>query len=160
MVDSSDTNTMKKYKFKGEPFRHYHTYPVEGEAYDKEGTKRTITTFESRALKAGDVVEMEEGRFKSANLADRFEPVESENKGGAEKPREKPEEKKPEKVNTPVETEWTAVLSQGVQDVRGVIAALDSLDDLTALQAEEQKGSNRKMVLDAIEKRKGELSNK
>jgi hypothetical protein len=56
------------------------------------------------------------------------------------------------------ETEWTAVLSQGVQDVRGVVAALDNPDDLKALQREEEKsGSPRKMVLDAIEKRLGEL---
>jgi hypothetical protein len=55
------------------------------------------------------------------------------------------------------ETEWTAVLSQGVMDVRAAVAALDNPDDLKALQKEEEKGSNRKMVMEAIEKRLGEL---
>lgn len=146
---------MPKYKFKGEPYRHYHTYPVETEAFDKDGTKRTITTFESRQLKAGDVVEMDEERFKTANLADRFEPLEP-NKGEEESTETVPASVK----KAPSETEWTAVLSQGVMDVRAAVATLDNPDDLKTLQKEEEKsGSPRKMVLDAIEKRLGELKN-
>lgn len=150
---------MPKYKFKGEPYRHYHTYPVETEAFDKDGTKRTITTFESRQLKAGEIVEMEEERFKTANLADRFEPVESSGgrKQDIDTTASETAEKKPSTTSRP-ETEWTAVLSQGVMDVRAAVAALDNPDDLKALQKEEEKsGSPRKMVLDAIDKRMGEL---
>lgn len=152
----------QKYRFTAINAKHWHTEPVVTKGYDQDGTEKTMTTFQSRLLETGDVVEMDEERFKTANLADRFELVEDEGKKKSAKDTDEPAAQatnKPaasETVSRP-ETEWTAVLSQGVMDVRAAVAALDNPNDLKALQKEEEKGSNRKMVLDAIEKRLGEL---
>ena len=124
----------------------------------KSGAHTVHTNADPLVYNAGDIVDL------TKEQAERFEEgrLEAVTEGGEDKAKEaaKESDKKFDTTNDgkqATDTEWTAVLSQGVNDVRGVIQALDSAEDLKALQAEETKGGNRKMVLDAIEKRLGEL---
>ena len=112
----------------------------------------------------GDVIELtkeqammfDPGRLEEVNAAEKDE-VKSSTSNETKSPNTGPAVGGATSKTGLSETEWTAVLSQGVNDVKGVISALDDPDDLKALQEEESKGSNRKMVLDAIEKRLGEI---
>lgn len=144
---------LKKYRFKEGNFRHFHSEVVTIEAINDDGTVSEIKTVQTRRLTPGEVIEMDEQRVKEANLLDRFEEVTS---GGSA--REVPPEMSIEEVATRRAVEdWSPVLSQGVGDVRAAIQAMDDPEDLAALRVAEERGANRKMVLDAAVKRHEEL---
>jgi hypothetical protein len=127
----------------------------------KSGAHTVHTGGDPRVYGAGDILTLSDEQAKRFDEG-RLEPVSKGEKDSAETDTEDTGIKSGTKTSTAPapETEWTAVLSQGVNDVKGVITAIDNPEDLKALQKEEEKGSNRKMVLDAISKRQEELTKK